>query len=83
MQLAGWLVDHADRIRHSGLDGTWFAVFPTVEALVAQVVAALLVVGSYLVAKDVRVRRPRLRGETPAQRAEQPPTMLLPAEERS
>jgi high-affinity iron transporter len=43
--------------------------------LVAQLVAAAVVLGSYFVAQDVRVRRPRLRGEMPAQRPEQPPAL--------
>ena len=29
----------------------WFAVFPTVETLAAQLIAAVLVVGSYFAAK--------------------------------
>ena len=29
----------------------WFAVFPTVETLVAQLIAAVLVIGSYFAAK--------------------------------
>src|ERR671930_611589 len=33
--------------------GLWFAVFPTVETLVAQVVAAVLVIGSYYAARHV------------------------------
>jgi high-affinity iron transporter len=40
----------------------WFAVFPTVETLAAQLVAAILVVGSYYVAK--RIGHPRLPGDT-------------------
>jgi high-affinity iron transporter len=31
--------------------GLWFAVFPTVETLVAQVIAAVLVIGSYYAAR--------------------------------
>jgi high-affinity iron transporter len=34
--------------------GMWFAVFPTVETLLAQLIAALLVVGSYYGARYVR-----------------------------
>jgi hypothetical protein len=30
--------------------GLWFSVFPTVETLLAQALAALLVIGSYFVA---------------------------------
>jgi high-affinity iron transporter len=33
----------------------WFAVFPTLETLMAQALAAILVVGSYLWAKYSRV----------------------------
>jgi len=31
--------------------GLWFAVFPTVETLIAQLIAAVLVVGSYYAAR--------------------------------
>ena len=34
--------------------GMWFAVFPTVETLVAQLVAGILVVGSYYAARRIR-----------------------------
>ncbi len=43
--------------------GMWFAVFPTYETLIAQAIAALLVVGSYYAAR-------RLRGATPNERTE-------------
>jgi high-affinity iron transporter len=36
--------------------GTWFSVFPTVETLVAQTVAALLVLLSYLIARPRSIR---------------------------
>jgi high-affinity iron transporter len=36
--------------------GMWFAVFPTYETIVAQVVAAILVVGSYYAASHMRRR---------------------------
>ena len=32
--------------------GLWFSVFPTVETIVAQVLAAVIVIGSYVVAKN-------------------------------
>jgi high-affinity iron transporter len=32
--------------------GLWFAVFPTVETLAAQLLAAALVVGSYFLARE-------------------------------
>ena len=37
-----------------GWMGLWFAVFPTVETLVAQLVAAVLVIGSYFTARRFR-----------------------------
>ena len=36
--------------------GTWFAVFPTYETIIAQLLAAILVVGSYYAASHVRRR---------------------------
>jgi high-affinity iron transporter len=41
--------------------GLWFAIQPTVESLLAQVAGAALVLGSYVGAQYVRVRRPRYR----------------------
>jgi high-affinity iron transporter len=61
MQLAGWLPAHSIGVDFPGFVGLWFAVFPTVEGLVAQAVAAALVIGSYLVAERVRVGAPRAR----------------------
>jgi high-affinity iron transporter len=66
LQLAGWLPTHALGVSFPGFMGLWFAVFPTVEGLVAQALAALLVIGSYVVAEEVRVRRPRRRAELAA-----------------
>jgi high-affinity iron transporter len=59
MQLAGWLPTHELGVAFPGWLGLWLAVFPTVEGLVAQALAALLVVGSYFLAEYVRVGRPR------------------------
>jgi high-affinity iron transporter len=75
MQLAGWLPTTAIGLPIPDWMGLWLAVFPNVEGLVAQLVAAAVVLGSYFVAQDVRVRRPRLRGEMPARRPEQPPAL--------
>jgi high-affinity iron transporter len=46
--------------------GLWLAIFPNVLTIVAQVVAAVLVVGSYFLAEELRVRRPRRRGASGA-----------------
>lgn len=64
MQLAGWLpttpVRPLEPIVPSWA-GLWLAVFPTVETIGAQVIAAVLVLGSYLVAG--REARKRLAAE--------------------
>ena len=61
LQLAGWLPTHALGVAFPGWVGLWFALFPTLEGVVAQLLAALLVIGSYVVAEEIRVRRPRRR----------------------
>ena len=62
LQLAGWLPTHSLGVEFPGFVGLWFAVFPTVEGILAQAAAAVLVIGSYLLAEHVRVHRPRARG---------------------
>lgn len=55
MQLAHWLpTTTIPSLAHviPGWAGLWFAVFPTVETLVAQAIAAVVVIGSYFVAKQ-------------------------------
>lgn len=47
MQLAGWLTTHPLPLAIPDWMGTWFAAFPNVEGLAAQVLAAVLVFGSY------------------------------------
>jgi high-affinity iron transporter len=73
MQLAGWIPSTSIGFGLPDWMGLWFAVFPTVEGIVAQVLALVLVAGSYLLAEHVRVRRPRRRGERVANRPEAPP----------
>jgi high-affinity iron transporter len=73
MQLAGWLPTTTMGFTLPGWLGTWLAIFPTVETLVAQALAALAVIGSYFLAEHVRVRKPIQRGEVPAVRPEQVP----------
>lgn len=57
MQLARWLptttVGTLQRVIPDWM-GLWFAVFPTVETLAAQILAAALVVGSYFLARPER-----------------------------
>jgi len=54
--------------------GLWFSVFPTVETMLSQVLAAALVIGSYFLARYRTVWLPRRRGAFPATRPESPPT---------
>jgi high-affinity iron transporter len=54
MQLAQWIPTTPIAFLEKyipGWMGLWFAVFPTVETLVAQLIAAVLVVGSYFAAR--------------------------------
>jgi high-affinity iron transporter len=54
MQLAHWIsttpIDSLKPYIPAWM-GLWFAVFPTVETLVAQLIAAVLVIGSYYAAR--------------------------------
>ena len=72
LQLAGWLPTTPIGVHFPGFLGLWLAVFPTVETLVAQALAAMLVLGAYVVAEELKVRAPERRGERPAVRAEAP-----------
>src|SRR3989440_608806 len=54
MQLAHWISTTPIGFLETCIPrwmGVWFAVFPTVETLVAQLIAAVLVIGSYFAAK--------------------------------
>ncbi|MBV9818592.1 MAG: hypothetical protein JOZ07_09615 [Solirubrobacterales bacterium] len=72
-QLAGWLGTTPVDINLPGWMGLWLAIFPNVQTIVAQVVAAAVVIGSYVLAEEVRVRRPRRRGGPVAVRPSAPP----------
>jgi high-affinity iron transporter len=72
MQLAGWLPETTVALSIPGWVGLWFAVFPTVEGLTAQVLAAALVLGSYFGAEWWRVKRPRRQALARSARAEGP-----------
>jgi high-affinity iron transporter len=54
MQQAGWLKATPAGFSLPGWLGMWFAVYPTVEGLAAQAIAALLVLGSYISAQHGR-----------------------------
>jgi high-affinity iron transporter len=66
MQLAHWLSTTPVRSLQGvipGWMGLWFAIFPTVETLAAQAIAAILVLGSY---GAVRLRMWRVQSSAPA-----------------
>jgi high-affinity iron transporter len=66
MQLARWLpTTPIASLQHviPGWMGLWFAVFPTVETLAAQVLAAALVVGSFFLARQQSGSDFRLKSE--------------------
>jgi len=70
MQLASWLPTTHLNWPIPDWMGLWFAVFPTVETLVSQALAAILVIGSYFLSRYIQVRRPLQLGITPARRPE-------------
>ncbi len=73
MQLAGWISTTPVSLPIPDWAALWFAVIPTVETLAAQAIGAVLVIGSYFLARYFSVWRPQRRGEAPAQRPETPP----------
>ena len=68
LQQAGWMSTTPVNLSIPDWMGTWFALFPNWEGLIGQALAAILVFGSYFVAKEVKVTRPRRAGEIPAMR---------------
>ena len=72
MQGVGWL-----SISPIGADlpywlGVWFGVYPTWETIGAQIIAAIFVIGSFFVAKEMKVKRPGRRARRRS--ASVPPT---------
>ena len=58
MQQAGWISTTPIGVAFPAWLGTWFATFPNVEGVTAEIAAAVLVLGSYFLAGELRVRRP-------------------------
>ncbi len=73
LQQAGWIGTTPIHVGVPGWMGLWFSIFPNVQTIVAQVLAAALVIGSYFLAEEMRVRRPRRRGAPAAVRPVAPP----------
>ena len=68
MQGVGWLSISPIGSEPPYWLGVWFGVYPTWETLGAQAIAAVFVIGSYFVAQELKVKRPRRRA------ASAPPT---------
>jgi high-affinity iron transporter len=75
LQQAGWIGTTPIHAAIPGWMGLWFSIFPNVQTIGAQVVAAALVIGSYFLAQELRVRRPRRRGATVAVRPSAAPSL--------
>jgi high-affinity iron transporter len=57
MQLAGWLPTTPLAFNLPTWTGVWFALSPTLETMAAQLLAALLVIGAYVAAEQLKKRR--------------------------
>lgn len=75
LQDVGWLSRTPLGVSFPDWWARWFEVVPTWETLGAQVLAAMLVVGSYFTAEYVRVKAPSRRGYRPAVRPTDPPPL--------
>jgi high-affinity iron transporter len=75
-QALGWLPSHPTPFTLPEWMGAWFEMYSTWETLGAQLLAGLLVVGSYFLAEELKVRRPRRQGREPmAVKATAPPAL--------
>jgi high-affinity iron transporter len=76
LQQAGWIGTTTIPVAVPGWMGLWFSIFPNVETIVAQVLAAVIVIGSYFLAEELKIRRPRRRereaGRAPRRRLHGP-----------
>lgn len=79
MQQAGWLATTVVHLPLPDWIGLWFAVFPNVEGLVAQFLAALFVLGSYYLAERMKGGRHKKHTEVTEQQAEPASSAVVPA----
>ena len=70
LQLANWISTTPLNLNIPGWMGMWFAIFPNVEGISAQIAAGVFVIGSYFLSQYLKVWRPRKRGESLAFRSE-------------
>lgn len=61
MQGTGWLPITPIDLSLPYWPGLWLGVYPTVETIGAQIAAAAFVIGSYFLAQELKVKRPRRR----------------------
>jgi high-affinity iron transporter len=74
MQLAGWIgTTEIHWLTIPGWMGTWLSLFNNWQTFAAQLLALMIVVGSYIGAQYLRVWRPRRHGRQPARFAERAP----------
>jgi len=69
----GWLPSTPLPFAVPGWLGAWFEIYGTYETIACQLGAAILVVGSYVLAEHLKVRRPARRGAAVARRPDAPP----------
>jgi high-affinity iron transporter len=72
----GWLPATPLPFEMPGWLGAWFEIYGTYEGIACQLGAAILVVGSYVLAEQLKVRRPARRGAAVARRPEAPPVSV-------
>jgi high-affinity iron transporter len=81
MQGTGWVPITPVDITLPYWSGLWLGVFPTIETLGAQLAAAAFVIGSYYLAQELKVKRPRRRvrkqTDGPAEPADTPERELV------
>ena len=61
MQGTGWIPITPIDVSLPYWPGLWLGVYPTVETIGAQIAAAIFVIGSYYLAQELKVKRPRRR----------------------
>jgi high-affinity iron transporter len=72
----GWLPSTPLPFAMPGWLGSWFEIYGTYETIACQIGAAMLVVGSYVLAEQMKVRRPAKQGAPVARRPETPPVSV-------
>jgi high-affinity iron transporter len=76
----GWIPSHPTPFTVPAWMGSWFEIYSYWETIGAQLLAGILVVGSYVLAEHVKVRRRVQKGEQPAVRADAPPALQTQTE---